>query len=245
MERATKRAMKRATKRPIFLTLAAITLAVLGACAMLKESQPEPIAAEPGSTTEPVSNIEPERSVDPELLYDLLERADLALAADELTSPESSSAFALYTQVLQIDPGNEEASRGFERIVERYIALSLNALERRQYAAARSMLERARLINADHPSIEPTAAQIRLVASSTRTRLTIDGDLQDPRQQRKLQDFAANPEGFSCRFVIWAKSDAQGRRIYQALRNEESPSRLRAQILIRTPVSVEKQCFEI
>jgi hypothetical protein len=230
-------------KRAILATLAAIALAVLGACAMLKEPQAEPMAAEPDSTTEPAADIEPTHSVDAQVLYSLLERAERALAADELTSLEGSGAVGLYTQVMQIDPGNEEATRGFERIVERYIALALNALERDQIETARFMLQRARSINADHPSIEPTAVQIRLIASSTRTTLTIDGDLHDTQQQRKLQEFADNPEGFSCRFVIWAKSDAQGRRIYQALRNEQSPSRLRAQILIRTPVGVEKQCF--
>jgi hypothetical protein len=227
-------------RRAIYIT----TLAGLSACATV-DDPPEPneeLEATYVAVVEPTGpSIDPE--IDPDLLYDLLTRADQALADDRLTAPAEDSALSIYSEILALDPDSESASRGFERIVERYIALALQALERRQYVTARSMLARGRLINSTHPSIEPTAEQIRLLSTAKRTKLNIDGNLQDDELQQKLRDLAQGIEGFDCRYVIWAKSDAQGRRIYQAMRNGENRVRVRAQILIRMPVSVEQQCF--
>jgi hypothetical protein len=219
-------------KRAAYLTL---TILIFGCAAKSEAPTPAPPEPAPAKTTEP--------EVDLIEVYETLDRAEAALTGDHLSSPEDGSAFALFTEALKLDPDNEEAARGFERIVERYVELALRALEREQYATARSMLARARLIDASHPSIEPTAEQIRLLSTARRTKLDLGGDLQDDSVRQQLAQFAVSPKGFDCRFVIWATSDAEGRRIYRALRDGETTTRLRAQILIRAPVSVERQCF--
>ncbi len=61
--------------------------------------------------------------------------------------------------------------------------------------------------------------------------------------EARLGDIARTPADSSCRYKIWAHSDAQGRRIYQALSTGTSGPRPRAQILMRSPAGVERTCF--
>lgn len=180
-------------------------------------------------------------------LLRLLDAADVAIERDHLTYPREGSAFEIYHQILDKDPVQEDARRGLERIVEEYVALSMNALERRQFASARSMLARARIINPFHPSIEPSEAQIRLIQEADRTTLKLDpAELaaETAGIQNALTNLSQGANGRSCRFVISASSDGQGRWIYQQLNKGGDGARLRAQIRIRRPISVERLCFD-
>lgn len=210
----------------------------LGGC----QSAPEP-APEPQAAAEP----EPEAPrLDNAVLFPLLDAAEQAIAENRLTYPKAGSAYSIYLQILERYPDQEDAVRGIERIVEAYVALSMRALERRQFGAARSMLARARLIEPGHPSIEPSAAQIRLVEEADRKTLQFkQADLASkaPYLTTQLRALAEESNGRTCRFIISARSDGQGRWIYQQLSNGLGEQRLRAQIKIRTPAGVERLCF--
>ena len=207
---------------------------ILAGCQTPAEAPPPPAPAE----------VAPEPKIDPKVLNQRLNEAEDAFLADHLAYPEAGSALTLYRAILADDPEVEEAKRGIERIVERYIAMSLQALERRQFARARSMLARARIIQADHPSIEPTDAQLRLIMGADRSVLKLARDaLRDetPELKAELRRFAAN---FGrCRFTIYARNDGQGRWIYQQLSADLDGQRLRAQIKIQAPTQVERLCF--
>ena len=191
-----------------------------------------------------------------ETLHKMLDEAQEAVRREHLTFPKRGSAFAIYSDILELDPEQEDAIRGLEHIVEKYIELSIAALEREQFATARSMLSRARIILPDHPSIEPTAQQIRLLKEADRLKLTLSRDLiADPDQLAlALADLFADASNdpSHCRYKIWAPSDRSGRLIYQVMsrvyaqsigkNNEEAP-RLKAQLAVRSPGGVEKICF--
>jgi len=201
-------------------------------------------ATEPLQVSPPVSTA---TSRDPDLLSDLLDAADKAIENDHLTYPKDGSAYAIYEKILTLDPDHEGARRGLERIVERYVALATQALEKRQFATARSMLARARLINPFHPSIQPSAEQIRLISEADKDSLSLNNnDLQDQLAEttEALKAFARASIGRTCRFVISASNDSQGRLIYRILSAALHSTRLRAQIMIRHPVSVERLCFD-
>lgn len=215
---------------------------VLGAC--------ESASPTPDPAPEVPAAAEPKRSIDPALLRDLLEQAEAAVARDHLTYPVENSAYAIYAYVLDLQPGQEDALRGMEGIVEQYIELAMRALQQHRYASARSMLARARIINPDHPSIEPTEHQIRLLSKALREVLTLSQDqltYPDRATRAALQALAELPANSSCRFNISAKNDAQGRWIYQRLaegsNNHQLDARIRAQIHIRLPAAVERLCF--
>jgi hypothetical protein len=216
-----------------------ISVAVgLGGCQSSPEPPPE---------REPASEPEPKAPpLDNAVLFPLLDAAEQAIAENRLTYPEAGSAYSIYLQILEMYPDHEDAVRGIERIVEAYVALSMRALERRQFGAARSMLTRARLIEPGHPSIEPSAAQIRLVEEADRKTLQFkQADLLSEAADltTQLRELAKESNGRTCRFIISARSDGQGRWIYQQLSNGLDEQRLRAQIKIRTPAGVERLCF--
>jgi hypothetical protein len=223
----------------------AVFLPILIAIAGCETTAPTP---EPSATTDPPSVVIIPVSIEPELLYQLLAKADTAIKQDQLTFPEESSAYHTYLKILAIEPGQQDAVHGLERLVELYIKLAMHALERGQYATARSMLARGRLIMPNHPSIEPTDEQIRLLSQAQRTRIKLQqDDLQNNPAaiSDELQALAQNAGQESCRFIISAKNDAQGRWIYQTLAKGAQATRIRAQIKIRLPAGVERLCFPI
>ena len=175
-----------------------------------------------------------------------LQAAEDAMARDHLTFPEAGSAASLYRKILELEPGDQDAVRGLERIVETYVYLSEQALSRRQFATARSMLARARLILPDHPSIEPSAARIRLIQEADRKTLPLQQSeltAEAAAVAASLRRFAEAGKARDCRYTIKAKNDGQGRWIYKRLSQGHGERRLRAQIHIQLPASVERLCF--
>lgn len=177
----------------------------------------------------------------------LLNDAARALATDHLTYPASGSALDLYDRVLILEPGNSEALRGLERIVERYLNLALTAAEQRRFESARAMLDRSRLVDPDHPGIAPAEAQIRLLSEANRRVIALDGALlrdRDPSVLGTLRAAGAASRVDGCRAEITARSDAEGRWMYQQMSEVQGQARIRAQLSIGSPPRIEVLCFE-
>ena len=70
-----------------------------------------------------------------------------AAAADvealRLTAPAGDNAFERYQQVLTLEPGNEDAERGLEVIVIRYVTLANTAMSNGELDKARRYLDSA------------------------------------------------------------------------------------------------------
>ncbi|MFT7654931.1 MAG: hypothetical protein ACI9ON_000780 [Limisphaerales bacterium] len=212
-------------------------VAMLSGCVTPSNSIPEtPIAPEP---------VELAPLIRPADLNLWLNQAEDALKRDQLTYPEQDSAYSFYQRILALDPLQEDAQWGLEHIVEHYVALSMRALERRQFASAKSMLARARIILPNHPSIEPSAEQIRLILSADRQIMKLSQPelaAESEALTTALGDFATDGDR-QCRFTISAKNDGQGRWIYQMLSKGLEGTRLRAQLSVRLPASIERLCF--
>ena len=175
----------------------------------------------------------------------LLEQARLAFEAHRMTTPPEDSAFALYQEALRLDPGNDDARRGLEKIVERYVRFALKAVERRQFARARSMLARARLVDANHPAIAPTEQQVYLVESARRDRVKLEPAVLARRGSMlgaQLRNLGVRAKETGCRVTINARSDAEGRWIYRQLNSASGDERVRARLEIASPPSVELIC---
>ena len=218
------------------LSILFILSSLIAGCASQPAEAPAPAPATVPPQTESIPRQE---------LFNLLDAADAAIEADHLTYPEEGSAVSIYRGILAREPSQADALHGLERIVERYVDLAMRALDRRQFASARSMLARARLILPDHPSIEPSAAQIRLIMSADRTVLKLDREALTRRAAsvaEPLSHFASGAT-LTCRFVISARNDAEGRWIYQQLKGSYA-GRLRAQVRRQSPPAVERLCFK-
>jgi hypothetical protein len=82
-----------------------------------------------------------------ERVTELLALGDQSLKRDRLLIPSHDSAYKYYQQTLILEPGNDEAIFGIERIVARYIALARKALERQDESKSRRYIERGLSIN--------------------------------------------------------------------------------------------------
>ena len=184
--------------------------------------------------------------VEDERIERLLEGAAQALAEDRLTTPEVGSAHGFYQEVLKLDPDDQRAQRGLEKIVERYVRLALTAADRQRYAQGRAMLERARQVDPAHPGIAPTERQLDLLDNARRDKVRLDGEALAKRAsavQGKLKRLGRRASEAGCRVNINARSDAEGRWMYQQLNSGAGDARVRARLTVASPPTVELMCF--
>lgn len=99
---------------------------------------------DPAETTSIVDAAEVER---------LLAQADDAMRRDRLLFPESDSAYAYYTQVLELDEENSDAKAGLAQIVDRYGTLAERAFERRELGRVEQFINRALRVAPNDPKI--------------------------------------------------------------------------------------------
>ena len=209
-----------------------------------------PRAASHQDTAEPgrQSALAVPATADPQEIQTLLQRAEDALLAGRLLSPASSSALLLYDRVLNLDPGNDAARRGIEQIAQHFIDEALDAAEQRRFEQARAMLGQARLADPEHPGMAAAEEQITLLSSAKRQVLKLDGKRLESRDAALLETLrhagtlARRP---GCRAIVHARSDGEGRWIYQQMSAAagEGPERIRANLQISWPPAVEVLCF--
>ncbi|MCB1915655.1 MAG: protein kinase [Rhodocyclaceae bacterium] len=84
---------------------------------------------------------------------ELLEAGGRALAATRLTTPAGNNALEAYRAVLELDPGNRDARRGIDDIVDRYRALAEAALARDQLSRAQAYVDRAGEVDPRSPRL--------------------------------------------------------------------------------------------
>lgn len=205
-----------------------------------------PAPSSPTPTQGPAAPAEPApthaaRQAQAETLRALLDLAERALAEDRLTTPPDDCAHLYYSQALALAPEDDAVREGFERIVERYLALAQSAIEREAWARARLMLERATLVDAEHPGIEVLRRQERLLANAERLTLELDRDSVRRRLAaiaNRLAAFGTPARRANARVRIRAASDADGRWIYRQLANAPGERRIRAGIEIGLPPQV-------
>ena len=200
--------------------------------------EPEPPPAEPERP-----RLTPAEAAEVE---QLLARAERALGDDHLTYPSEGSALDLYDRVRILDPDNDRARRGLERIVERYLELAQSASGQRRFSQADAILDRARLVDPHHPGIAPTQAQMRLLADAERRVIRLDGERlrdQDPALADTLRQagLASRKEG--CKAEITARNDSEGRWIYQQMSEAPGDARIKAQLNIGAPPRIEVLCL--
>ena len=215
-------------------------LALLAACVAPPPESPEPapsVRGEPALEPPP----EPTPAYDEDALYALLDAAEAALAEDRLLTPEQDSAYDYFRQALALAPDHPLARRGFERIVESYLALASRAIERERWASARSMLDRASIVDADHPGIATLRGQVELLANAHRESVVLVQAAvrgKTPGVAAQLEALGRKARRASARVTIRAASDADGRWIYEQMNKAPGERRIRASLQIGAPPKV-------
>lgn len=215
--------------------IALLACAVLCAC----QATPEPPPPEPEPPPpEPVIDVAANQAK----IEALLLKARFAFEDGNVTWPPGDNALEAYNEVLAIDPDNEGGLRGLERILEYYVGEAEIAAHRAEFARARSMLDRARLIEPAHPAIEPMDRQIYMLSTAIRDRYPLNRAQLGARSAalaRRLETLGAQAKADNIRVIIRARTDAEGRWIYQQMRKAPGELRVRAELTIGSPPSVE------
>ncbi|NIR30431.1 MAG: serine/threonine protein kinase [Gammaproteobacteria bacterium] len=76
-----------------------------------------------------------------------------SLKDDRLTHPPADNAHYYYSRLLALDPGNEQALRGFHRIAERYAVLAEQEYAHRRYKKAQAYVTIGLQVQPDHDGL--------------------------------------------------------------------------------------------
>jgi len=160
-ETRTDRLSARVKDHPIFFIIIVIFIAVTGV-AEFKDAivnlygsidNPKPVKASDQKkdnilTSNKISSAPLSPATEKtEIINRLLAKADLSLGALLLTSPKETSAFTYYSKVLEVDPANEGALAGIDKIARTYIALAKSSASKKDFAKVKRYLALAQKLN--------------------------------------------------------------------------------------------------
>ncbi len=125
------------------------------------------VGAEDGSPVLAEQKTVPPAVSRQEKVAGLLSLGRQSLKRDRLLIPTHDSAYKYYQQALILEPGNDEALFGIERIVARYIALARKALDHQDEKQGRRYIDRGLSIN-------PTDKRLLALLDSLNTPVVAD-----------------------------------------------------------------------
>ena len=234
-------------------TWAALLVVILtlhvGSCTSIK---PPVIPIDAGQPANPLSSKEQPSSALDAHLKSIIDQAEAAFDANALTTPKRTSAFHYYQELLFLRPNHPAAIEGFRRIVDRYIAWALAAIDEGNYAKAHQFLERAAMVNPKSPSIAAASEQIRRKREQATSIeiipdwLLVEEDSEPAKDNVDTREIvttyflkiANKIDHLSAKATIYSKTDRQGRWLYQKI-NAHTEQRLRATLKIDTPSRIE------
>lgn len=216
---------------PQFRILSILVLMVLGGCHTTPDQQE--------TATQRISKpIPAEQSAEISLL---LARAEQAMQKQRLTTPPDDSAYLRYLQVLSRDPDNQDALLGLSRIVETYLSWAVAALNRDEFSRASAMLTKANSVDENHPDLAPLWARLETARQRERDLIALPAEQVTERSTalaQRLREMAENSQSRETIIKIRARTDADGRWIYQQM-NLGTETRLRATIHTGLPPAVQ------
>ncbi|MBT7225085.1 MAG: hypothetical protein HN872_00595 [Gammaproteobacteria bacterium] len=183
------------------------------------------------------SNSAESRSMIPDILYEALQ----ALGEDRLLTPIDDNAHSRFRRVLAMDSKNELALQGLQDIVERYLELAGESMRRGIFDEAKTMLDRARSVDASHPDIATVAESLRQEMNSNDLFFALDYPLYAARSefaQNQLADIARQTREHEAFFLITAPNDDLARWMVSVMREAVAGYRLRGNIELSSHLGV-------
>ncbi|MDG2421766.1 MAG: hypothetical protein P8N40_08710 [Gammaproteobacteria bacterium] len=205
----------------------------------IPDSQNEVLDIRPLS--KPVLVIPSEPSEMERLIADILFEGLQALEDDRLLTPLEDNAHSRFQRVLAMDPENEIANDGLERILMRYVDLSQEASRRGLFEDAEELLGRAEFINEDHPSINLAWSLLESEKESGDLIFSLDTAEFLSRSEiarSRLNNIAQQARELDAFFLITAPNDDLARWMYLQMRNAVDGYRLRGNIELANQTSI-------
>ncbi len=175
--------------------------------------QPAPPAAAPATVTDTHTSDNP-------AITPLLEAADRALAANQLTTPVGNNAYELFKSVLVIDPQNSDAIAGIENIRQRYVWWLEQALDQGRVTAAQMYAHKAKNVGVDATTLalyadrlnQPVAtapAQIPIAETPVQPSITPAKTASDAEVAERLRVMGLQAETEALRLLTQARAATQ------------------------------------
>lgn len=181
----------------------------------------------------------------------LILNGEYTLAHDQLLTPVEDNAFDYFRAALKLDPKNERAKGGLLGIVMRYVDLARQAAARGNYSQATTMLNNARLVDADNLLIQEVSLALSEQIKSAppvepyrggANEFLLDASLlskNDPEISEHLREIVQKLKETDSLAMIIARSDIEGRWIYQQMRAAVPGYLVRGDIQIGSPPRVK------
>lgn len=181
----------------------------------------------------------------------LILNGEYTLSQNQLLTPANDNAFDYFRAALKLDPDNQRAKGGLQGIVMRYVDLARQAAARGNYSQATTMLNNARIVDPENLLIKEVSAaisdQIRLAPPVEPYRgganeFLLNADLlgkNDPQILAKLSEIARKLKDTNTLAIIIARTDVEGRWIYQKLREAVPGHRVRGDIKLGSPARIQ------
>ncbi len=118
----------------------------------------------------------------------LIREAESAFAANRLSTPRKNNAFELFHQVLQIDPSNNEALDGIERVKTTYVKTAQKALLEKQMAEANSAIERLSVLDPNYAALGDLQQQYATINQIVESEKKAAAEQEKVRQQKLEQE---------------------------------------------------------
>ncbi len=173
-----------------------------------------------------------------------LERAEEAQRRGFLTQPAGASAYDYYLRVRHLDPDNSRAASGIQTIVIEFVERARDALRRRAFGEVNTSLNRAEELAPGNPLVAEVRAQLLRERSRAKLDLPQGEALPLPAAPlaarsgevvELLRGAAQRIRRGELRVIIVARNDAEGRWIYQQLREAVPGYRVRGDIKLGSP----------
>ncbi len=220
--------------------LVALGLVGLCGCVALPPPSAKPVAPAPTQT------LEGEAERKQKLIKKLLVQAEYALVQDQLTVPAEDNAVDRFRAVLLMDTDNAQAISGLQQVVVRYVELAREALAHSQPDLAATYAARASQIQSDNGLLQELDVDIarslaRAAATTSNSSYSLSVTALNQRDASAipvLEQLALRVKDSGERLLITARDDAEGRWLYQQLRQAAEGYRIRGDIRLGAQPSI-------
>ncbi|QIB65927.1 serine/threonine-protein kinase [Kineobactrum salinum] len=117
----------------------------------------------------------------------LLDAADSLFAEGKLTSPAGDNVYDKYQQVLSIDPDNETARAGIQRVAGRFLSQARDQTKQGEFGRARAYMSAAVQIFPQHPDMADTRQYVAAEEERSAERLLREREQESAAVRRELE----------------------------------------------------------
>jgi len=210
-----------------------------------QKKQPAPVVAAPVVQAKPIITKEQQ------VVNMLIRNGEYTLAQNQLLTPANDNAYDFYRAALKLDPNNARAKGGLQGIVMRYVDFARQAAARGNYSQATTMLNNARIVDPNNLLIKEVAAGLTEQIKSAppvepyrggANEFLLDASLlgkDDPQILARIAEIAQKLKSTNSLAMIIARTDVEGRWIYQKMRDAVPDYRVRGDIKLGSPPRVQ------